>query len=85
MKKSGYADLPLHGGHVPKWLAERMALLMGIHKGLRYVFKTPAHGYEWLKKPNDAFAGQSALQIMLRGYLSDIRLIRDYLAAERGL
>ncbi|MEP1096856.1 MAG: DUF763 domain-containing protein [Cyclobacteriaceae bacterium] len=29
MKKSGYADLPLHGGHVPKWLSERMALLGG--------------------------------------------------------
>ncbi len=29
MKKSGYADLPLHGGQVPKWLAERMALLGG--------------------------------------------------------
>lgn len=29
MKKSGYADLPLHNGHVPKWLAERMTLLGG--------------------------------------------------------
>ena len=27
MKKAGFADLPLHGGHVPKWLAERMAKL----------------------------------------------------------
>ena len=24
MKRSGYADLPLHGGFVPPWLAERM-------------------------------------------------------------
>src|SRR5579862_7612315 len=24
MKRSGYADLPLHGGRVPPWLAERM-------------------------------------------------------------
>ncbi len=29
MKKSGYADLPLHNGRVPKWLAERMAALGG--------------------------------------------------------
>lgn len=29
MKKSGFADLPLHNGHVPKWLAERMAKLGG--------------------------------------------------------
>lgn len=29
MKQSGYADLPLHNGRVPKWLAERMSLLGG--------------------------------------------------------
>ena len=27
MKRSGIADLPLHGGHVPTWLADRMTLL----------------------------------------------------------
>jgi hypothetical protein len=27
VKHSGFADLPLHGGHVPKWLADRMAKL----------------------------------------------------------
>jgi hypothetical protein len=27
MKRSGFADTPLHGGHVPEWLAERMTRL----------------------------------------------------------
>jgi uncharacterized protein len=27
MRRSGSADLPLHGGHVPKWLADRMTRL----------------------------------------------------------
>src|SRR4030095_8432404 len=27
MKRSGVADLPLHSGHVPQWLAERMTKL----------------------------------------------------------
>src|ERR1700694_5175293 len=27
MKRSGVADLPLHGGHVPPWLADRMTKL----------------------------------------------------------
>src|SRR3954470_20583050 len=27
MKRSGSADLPLHGGHVPPWLSERMGKL----------------------------------------------------------
>ncbi|HUC69585.1 MAG TPA: DUF763 domain-containing protein, partial [Stellaceae bacterium] len=26
-RKAGTADLPLHGGHVPKWLADRMIRL----------------------------------------------------------
>src|ERR1041384_5863605 len=27
MQRSGIADLPLHGGHVPSWLADRMTKL----------------------------------------------------------
>jgi hypothetical protein len=27
MKRSGIADLPLHGGRVPEWLSQRMAIL----------------------------------------------------------
>ncbi len=27
MKRSGFADLPLHGGRVPPWLADRMVKL----------------------------------------------------------
>jgi len=30
MKRIGHADLPLHGGTVPKWLADRMAQLSGL-------------------------------------------------------
>jgi uncharacterized protein len=26
-RRTGTADLPLHGGHVPKWLADRMTRL----------------------------------------------------------
>jgi uncharacterized protein len=29
MPRSGYADLPLHYGHVPRWLADRMTMLGG--------------------------------------------------------
>jgi hypothetical protein len=29
MPRAGYADLPLHHGHVPRWLAERMTTLGG--------------------------------------------------------
>ena len=71
-------------GRVDRDLKMRMAHLMGIHKGLRYLFKDPARGYAWIRKPNSAFAGQSALDLMLRGDMSDLSALREWLDAERG-
>jgi len=71
-------------GRIDRDLRMRMAHLMGIHKGLRYLFKEPARGYEWVRKPNATFDGQSALELMLRGELSDLADMRAYLNAERG-
>ena len=64
-------------------LRARMAILLGIHKGLRYLFTEPARGYAWIRKPNTAFAGQSALDIMMRGEITDLIDLRAYLDAER--
>jgi len=71
-------------GRIDRDLRARMAILMGIHKALRYVFTAPARGYAWIRKPNAAFAGQSALDIMLRGEITDLIDLRAYLDAERG-
>ncbi len=62
----------------------RMAHLMGIHKGVRHLFKDPARGYAWVRKPNAAFGNLSALDLMLRGEMSDIAELRRWLDAERG-
>ncbi|HBN52273.1 MULTISPECIES: MbcA/ParS/Xre antitoxin family protein [Thalassospira] len=71
-------------GRIDRDLRTRMAMLIGIHKGLRYLFREPARGYAWIRKPNAAFGGQSALEVMLRGEIMDIADIRSYLDAERG-
>jgi len=43
MKRSGSADLPLHGGHVPPWLYERMAKLgLAIVETIAMEFSTAA-------------------------------------------
>ena len=43
MKRSGVADLPLHGGRVPAWLAERMtALGTGITEAIVHHYGTAA-------------------------------------------
>ena len=71
-------------GRIDRDLRARMAILMGIHKGLRYLFTDPARGYAWIRKPNAAFAGQTALDVMLRGEITDLIDMRAYLDAERG-
>jgi uncharacterized protein len=52
MKRSGVADLPLHGGRVPAWLAERMTKLgTGICESIVYHYGTP----ELLSRLSDPF------------------------------
>ncbi|MDP1729580.1 MAG: MbcA/ParS/Xre antitoxin family protein [Devosia sp.] len=62
----------------------RLSNLMGIHKALRIIFREPQRGYAWMQKPNVAFAGKTALGIMLGGELTDLMRVRRYLDAERG-
>ncbi|MDP2739310.1 MAG: MbcA/ParS/Xre antitoxin family protein [Pseudorhodobacter sp.] len=64
--------------------AARLSNLMGIHKALRLLFKDAARGYGWIKRPNDAFAGAPALDVMLHGQLTDIMRVRRYLDAMRA-
>lgn len=71
-------------GRIDRDLRARMAILMGIHKALRHLFSDPARGYAWIRKPSDAFGGQSALALMLRGEITDLIEMRGYLDAERG-
>jgi uncharacterized protein (DUF2384 family) len=62
----------------------RLSNLMGIHKALRLVFAEPQRGYDWIKRPNTAFGGRPALDVMLGGELTDLMRVRRYLDAERG-
>jgi hypothetical protein len=62
----------------------RLSNLMGIHMALRILFREAPRGYAWVKAPNDAFGGRSALDVMLGGELTDLMRVRQYLDAERG-
>ena len=62
----------------------RLSNLIGIHKGLRIVFREAQRGYAWIKAPNSAFGGRTALAVMLGGELTDLMRVRRYLDAERG-
>lgn len=68
-------------------LLERISYLMGIHKALRIIFSTNEESaYQWVSKPNSAapFNGQSALQFMLSGRITELSDVRRYLDGVRG-
>ena len=61
MRRSGIADLPLHGGRVPRWLAERMTMLGTA------VTETIVHGYgasAFLSRLSDPFWFQALGAVM---------------------
>ncbi len=62
----------------------RLSNLMGIHKALKIVFSEASRGYVWVRAPNTAFSGRSALDVMLGGELTDLMRVRRFLDAERG-
>ncbi len=71
-------------GRIDRDLATRLSLLMGVHKGLRYLFSEVERGYAWVKKPNQAFGGRSPAEIMAQGDMFSLARVRAYLDAERG-
>ena len=71
-------------GALPNDTVFRLGDLLGIHKALRYMFVDVQRAYLWVKRPNEAFGGKSALDVMLQGAPSDISRIRAYLDAERS-
>lgn len=71
-------------GDVGPDLAARLSNLMAIHKALRLLFKDPSRGYSWIKKNNTGLGGQTALDVMLGGNLTDIMRVRRLLDAQRA-
>src|SRR6266498_3403251 len=61
MKRSGYSDLPLHGGRVPAWLAERMEKLgTAISESILYHYGSA----EFLSRLSDPFWFQAFGSVM---------------------
>jgi hypothetical protein len=63
---------------------ERLSLLLGIYKALQILLPDAAAADAWVKKPNSAFGGSSALTLMLGGNVGDLLRVRRWLDAARG-
>jgi Protein of unknown function (DUF2384) len=63
---------------------ERLSLLIGIYKALQILLPEAQAADAWIKKPNSAFGGSSALALMLGGNVGDLLRVRRWLDAARG-
>lgn len=62
----------------------RIGYLLGIHRALRTLFSNSENVYGWVSVENDDFNGQTPLQRMLGGDVTDLAHVRQYLDALRG-
>jgi hypothetical protein len=51
---------------------------------LRLPFSDATRGYGWIKRPNEAFSGATALDVMLGGQLTDLMRVRRYVDSQRS-
>jgi hypothetical protein len=65
-------------------LETRLSYLLGIFKALEVLYQQPQLADRWVRQPNEAFGGQSALGRMLAGQIVDLAAVRDYLDGVRG-
>jgi len=81
---SKYKKLP--DVKLPRDMLERISYILGIYKALRILFPTLQQASEWVKKDNAAmpFNGNSALDYMLAGRVTDLADVRRYLDWARG-
>jgi hypothetical protein len=69
---------------VPYDMLRRISYLLGIYKALQILYRDPQLADAWISRPNAAFGGQSALERMLAGDLTDLAAVRAHLDAARG-
>ena len=72
------------GGALPADTLERISYVLGIYKALKLLLPNPQQADAWMKRPNHAFGGRSALDHALGGKVVDLAAVRVYLDAVRG-
>jgi uncharacterized protein (DUF2384 family) len=71
-------------GRVNRDLADRLSYVIGIHRALRIIFREPAQGYAWMRRPNGELGGVTPVELLLRGGMGDLARLRRYLDSVRG-
>jgi hypothetical protein len=72
------------GVRVPADTLRRIGYLAGIYKALQVLYSDPHQADGWVQRPNQAFGGQTPLQRMSAGDVTDLAAVRGYLDAARA-
>lgn len=70
--------------NLPADTLKRLSYLAGIYKGLQILFADPELRKSWVRKPNQDFGGDSALDRMMAGGAVGLAEVRRYLDSWRG-
>jgi hypothetical protein len=73
-----------NAGRVPMDTLRRIGYLAGIYKALEILYSDPHQADDWVKRPNQAFGGQTPLARMRAGDVTDLAAVRSYLDAARA-
>lgn len=71
-------------GAVPPDVLRRIGYVSGIYKALQILYSDPAQADGWVTRPNRAFGGQTPLERMSAGDVTDLAAVRQYLDAARA-
>lgn len=83
-ERTFYAWKAGRGRRVPEDTLRRIGYVAGIYKALQILYADPAQADAWVSKPNRHFGGQSPLERMAAGDVTDLAAVRAYLDAARA-
>jgi uncharacterized protein (DUF2384 family) len=71
-------------GRMPEDTLRRIGYIAGIWKALQIVYSQPDLADRWIKRPNAFFGGQTPLERMAAGDVTDLAAVRSYIDAARA-
>jgi hypothetical protein len=83
-ERTFYAWRTGHAVRVPMDTLRRIGYVVGIYKALEVLYSDPHLADSWVKRPNRAFGGQTPLQRMRAGDVTDLAAVRSYLESARA-
>ena len=72
------------GARLPEDTLRRIGYVAGIWKALQIVYSDPQNADKWVNRPNAFFGGQTPLERMAAGDVTDLAAVRAYIDAARG-